>query len=94
VRTTWEKGWVIYVAVIVRLLLGVLLILAAPETRFPAFFKALGTLFIAAAIVITFVGRDRVSIIMTWFEKLSPLAVRLWLLFGLAFAGLLIYAVL
>jgi predicted transporter len=93
VRTVWEKTWGIYAAVIVRLLLGVLLIFAAPDARFPVVFKALGALFIVAAIVIPFVGRTRLSALMNWFALRSPSLVRLWLLLGMAFGGFLIYDV-
>ena len=89
----WNKTWGIYAAVIVRILLGVLLIIAAPETRFPVVFKTLGWLSIIAAIVIPFIGRTRLNRFMNWFTNLSPTLVRLWLLFGIVFGGFLIFSI-
>ena len=83
----------IFLAIIARLLLGVALILVAPDTRFPAVFMVLGVLSILSALIILFVGRDRISVLMNWLESLPPLSLRLWLLLGVAFGGLLIYGV-
>ena len=93
VKTVSKKNWLIFVASITRLLLGAVLIFAAPDTRFPVVFIALGALSILSAIIILFVGRDRISVLMTWVERLSPLSHRLWLLLGVAFGGLLIYGI-
>ena len=91
VKSIWGKRWGIYAAVIVRLLLGALLIFAAPDTRFPVVFKGLGWLSIVAAILIPTVGRTRFSKIIIWFTGLSPSLVRFWLLFVIGFGGFLIY---
>ena len=93
VTTVGKKNWGIFVAIIVRILLGAAVILVAPDTRFPVVFMAVGVLLILSAIIILFVGRDRISILMTWLERLSPLSLRLWLLLGVAFGGLLIYGI-
>jgi len=94
VKTAWDKDWGIYIGVIVRLFFGVALILAAPGSRFPAVFKVLGVVSIVAAIVLIFVGRDRISRLMGWFERLPTAIIRLWLMFGLVFTGFLIYCLL
>ena len=91
VRSIWGKPWGIYAAVIVRLLLGALLIFAAPDARFPVVFKVLGWLSIIAAILIPLLGRTLLDRIINWFTTLSSLLVRFWLLFGIAFGGFLIY---
>ena len=93
VKTVGKKNLGIFVAIIARLLLGTVLILVAPDTRFPVVFMALGVLSIISAIIILFVGRDRISVLMTWLERLPPLSLRLWLLLGVAFGGLLIYGI-
>lgn len=94
VRTGWDKSWGMPAAVIVRLALGALLIYVAPETRFPVFFKVLGGMAMLAAILLLLVGKDRISRLMAWFERMPALGIRLWLLFGIAFGALLIYGVL
>ena len=94
VKTAWDKDWGIYAGVIVRLFLGASLILAAAGTRFPVVFKILGEVSIVAALVLAIVGRDRISRLMAWFEHLPSAIIRLWLMFGLAFSGFLIYCIL
>lgn len=83
----------IHVAVIVRVLLGVALILAAEESRFPVVFQALGWIAIFAAVIIAFLGRERLRRVIAWFDRFSPTLVRVWLLLGIAFGGFLIYGV-
>ena len=88
-----DHGSGIYIAVIVRLLLGLALIIVAPDSRFPLTFEALGWIAILAAVVLALMGRNRVRSLVGWFERFSPAVVRLWLLFGMAFGGFLIYGV-
>ena len=94
VKTVGGGNWGIFVAIIVRLLLGMVLILLAPDTRFPVIFMVLGALSILSAIIIQFVGRNRINLLMTWIVRLPPLSIRLWLLLGIAFGSLLIYLLL
>ncbi len=88
-----DQDWGIYFAVIVRVLLGLALIIAAPDSRFPLIFQVLGGIAIIAAAGLAFMGRKRIRGLITWFERFSPAIVRLWLLFGVAFGGFLIYGV-
>ena len=91
VKSIWGKSWGIYAAVIVRLILGALLIIAAPDARFPVVFKVLGWLSIIAAILIPSLGRTRLDRLINWFTALPSSLVRFWLLFGIAFGGFLIF---
>ena len=88
-----NQNWGMYAAVIVRLLLGVTLIVAAPGSRFPLIFQALGWIAILAAVVLALMGRSRLRRFIAWFERLSPLMIRVWLLFGVGFGGFLLYGV-
>jgi hypothetical protein len=95
VTSVMDKFWGVYVAVIVRLVLGTALIIAAPASRFPIIFQAMGAIAVAAAIVLAVMGRARIRRFITWWSKrFSVPLVRLWLLFGLAFGGFLVYGVL
>ena len=88
-----EKDWGIYLAVIVRLLLGLALILAAPESRFPSIFQILGWIAIGAAVGLVFVGRARLRRFIAWFGRFPQAVVRLWLVFGIAFGGFLVFGI-
>ena len=88
-----EKDWGIHLAVIARLLLGAALIISAPDSRFPLTFEILGWIAIAAAVIVLLLGRERLRNFLGWFERFSRTAIRLWLLFGVAFGAFLIYAI-
>ncbi len=89
-----EKDWGIHLAVIIRLLLGAALIIAASGARFPQLFEILGWIAVIAAIAIVFMGRERLRKFIGWFDRLSPAMIRTWLLFGIAFGAFLVYGVL
>ena len=89
-----ERDWGMYFAVGVRLVLGLALILAASQSRFPLTFTVLGAITLVAAVALPFVGRERIVRLLAWFGRLPPAAIRVWLLFGIAFGGFLVYGVL
>ena len=94
VTSAMDKHWGIYVAVIVRLVLGSALIIVAPTSLFPVVFQVLGVIAIVAAIVLLLMGRERMRRFIAWFSaRFSAAIVRLWLLFGVVFGGFLIYGV-
>ena len=95
VASTMDRQWAIYVAVIVRLALGLALISVAPASRFPIVFQILGWIAIVAAVIIAAAGQERIRrFIAWWLERFSLAVVKLWLLFGMAFGGFIVYGVL
>jgi len=95
VKGVMDADWGIYFAVLVRLVLGLALILFAPASLFPLVFLILGWVAIAAGVIAAFLGRDRLRRFVNWWvERFSPPAVRVWVLFALAFGGFLIYGAL
>jgi hypothetical protein len=93
VKAAWQYRAALLVAVVVRFTVGVLLVLAAPHSRFPLAFEMLGWLAIVAALLIPFVGRDRIARLLDWWSRRSLPGIRLWLLAGLAFGCFLVYGV-
>lgn len=93
VKGVMHEGWGMYIAVLARLLLGVSLILAASDSKFPMTFEILGWVTLVAAVVLLFVGRDRISALIAWFERCSNSLIRLWMLFGVVFGGFFIYGI-
>ena len=95
VTSSMDKYWGIYIAVIVRLVLGAALIIVAPASLFPIVFQTLGVIAIIAAIALVLMGRERIRRFITWWsERFSAPMVRLWLLLGIAFGGFLFYGIL
>lgn len=93
VRSTWARVWALYVAIGVRLLLGIALVVIAADSRFPVIFEILGWITILASIGIIFVGRERIGRIIDKFGNIPATITRLWLIGGLLFASFLIYGV-
>ncbi len=93
VKDVMDHSWGIYVAVGVRLLLGAALIIAAPVSRYPFIFQALGWIAIIAAIVLMFIGRERLRSLVAWFDRFSETSIRVWLVFAIALGGFLLHGI-
>jgi len=91
IRAAWQYPAAMYVAVMVRLTLGVLLLLAAPHSRFPLSFQVLGWITIMAALLLPVVGHARIDRLLDWWSGRSTTGIRLWSLAGLAFGCFLVY---
>ncbi len=87
----WNKQFTLYLAVLVRVLLGLLFIFVAPETKFPTTFLVLGYFMLAAAVIIGILGRQKIGLLLAWFKALPERCIRLWLFAGLLFGGFLLY---
>lgn len=88
---TWRTPWGMAFAIGVRVVMGIVFILAAETTRFPLFFELFGYLAIAAALGILLVGRDRVDRLINYWQNKSATLLRCWLLLGLALGVFFIY---
>lgn len=88
---TWRKPWGMAFAIAVRVVMGIVFILAAEATRFPLFFELFGYLAIAAALGIALMGRDRVDRLINYWQKKSATLLRCWLLLGVALGAFFIY---
>jgi len=93
VNTFWQKKSGMYIAIAVRLVLGLHLIAIAPFSKFPLVIKLLGYFAIIAAISIPIIGHEKIDKLLKWVEQSGNTIIRLWLVIGLVFAGFLYYAV-
>ena len=81
----------IYVAVAVRVVLGVALLVAAPSSMFPLLFSVLGGVTLAAAAGLVIVGRAGMRRLVSYFAGMPSGFVRVWLVLGFAFGALLVH---
>jgi len=72
-----ERRWMVFV-VVFRITIGVLLFVAASDTRAPAFVLLMGILFIVAGILIPILGIERIKSIANWWIERSETVMRLW----------------
>ena len=94
VTGVWNKPSGLMTAVLVRILVGLSLIFAASNSRFPTAFLVLGIIVLIAAIGIMLAGRERVNQLIAWSTGRTNTVLRLWLLFGVLFGLFLIFSVL
>ncbi len=88
---SWSRGSRFAYAVGIRLLLGVVLIVAAPSTRFPKVVLALGIIAVGAALALLLVGKDRLDSLMQWWFNRSHVTQRLSFFVAGVFGVFLIY---
>ena len=86
----WKNKASFLLAIVVRLVFGALLILAATATKYETIFTFLGYLMILAAVMIAILGKTKISMMITWVKTWPLLWIRAWLMFGLIFAALLV----
>ncbi len=79
-------------AVVVRLVLGVLLIIQSSVSRFPIIIEVLGWVSIVAAIILAVIGRRYFKRLMSWALSLSMPAGRVGGIFAVVFGAFLIFS--
>lgn len=80
----------LWIAAGMRLVIGILMVLTASQSRFPFAFWLIGLIAIVAAVVGLLMGKDRVrKFVMWWVEKPAAFT-RLWSIIAIVF-GVFIY---
>ena len=92
-REFWTRSSSLFVAVVARLMLGILLIAVAPVSRFPLVLKSIGVLSVVVALGILFIGEKHIARLIDGLVGLPLSLIRFLLLFGIGFAAWLVFAV-
>ncbi len=91
-RNNMEKVSLQFLAIGMRVVIGILLIQYADESKYPTTIEIIGWLSIAAAVTLSIIGRQSFLKLMSWaFSLLKPYG-RIAGLFAMALGGFLIYA--
>lgn len=88
----WKQGKRLYAAGILRLLIGIILLLAASQCRLVGVVVWLGILTLIGGIIIFALGLQKIKSFLDWWSKKPPLLLRLWGVIALAIGALLIYS--
>jgi len=78
VRRVWSSSGGFFVAIAVRLALGVLLIVIAPDTHYPTTIRVFGVVTFAAGLLIPVIGRERLDRLVDWWVAQPPVLMRVW----------------
>ncbi len=79
-------------AILIRVVLGIAAILAAPDSLAPNFLYVIGVIALAAAVALPIMGLARYRRLIDWVSAFSPAMMRLWLTGGLIFGVALVWA--
>ena len=87
----WHGPTRFWIAILVRVVLGVVLFAAAPACRLPMFVRIVGVISIVAALGILILGRTRLDSFIRWW-LIRPALIRISGFVAVAFGVLLVYA--
>lgn len=82
----------LYLAAALRVVMGVALFVAAPDSRAPEVLRIVGAFIIVAGVLIPFIGLERFQGFFRWWSSLAPVFLRAWAAFAFAVGALLTYA--
>jgi hypothetical protein len=88
-----DKAYALPVAVISRIVIGVIFLLAAETTRYPDVFFLICGLSILVALLMPVVGKEKIDKFIRWGSGLPSIVIRLWCVLGVAIGLLLGYGV-
>lgn len=87
----WSPQTRMAVAIGVRLVMGVVFLLAAASCRHPTVVTVLGWIALFAAVALPFLGQERLDRLIRWWFGHPPLLMRTWFCFAVAFGGFIVY---
>jgi hypothetical protein len=82
----------LYAAAILRVVLGVALFLASPNSRSPEVVRILGIIILVSGLITPLFGLERFRKLLNWWSARGTIFMRIWAGFALAFGLLLAYA--
>ena len=80
-------------AIIVRIILGIALVIAAADSKYPIALHILGWLTLIVVLVLSAIGRERFKSLIKWSLGINPNIQRVMGFFGILFGSLLFQAV-
>ena len=86
-----DRKWV-PAASIIRIVLGLVCIFGADETRLPTFVLGFGVLVLIAGIAIPFIGFDRIERLVDFWIRRSNTVLRVWSVAVIGLGGVLVWA--
>jgi len=92
VKAAWKTPAAMPVAVGLRVALGVALLIAAPDCRYPEAMRAIGIIALVAAAAGLVIGRARLDAFVDWWASRPLGFIRAWTVIAIAFGAFLVYA--
>ncbi len=86
-----DRRW-IPAASLIRIVLGLVCILGAGETRLPTFVLGFGVLVLISGIAIPFIGFERIERLVNFWIRQSDTVLRVWSVAVIGLGGVLVWA--
>lgn len=83
---------VLYIAAVVRVAIGVILVLAAPRSRTPLALRVIGWIIFAGGVLTPIIGVAFAESILAWWKQGGPSIVRMWAGVALLLGTFIVYA--
>jgi len=87
--TEWRQ---FHLIAVLRIVIGILFLLAANETRFPLFVTVMGVISLLSGLAIPIAGVERVKTFAKWGIERSDTVLRLWVLVASVVGFMLVWA--
>ena len=88
----WHGPTRFWLAIGVRLVMGTVMLIAAPECRLPVVVRVIGIIAIVAAVILLFIGQKRLDAFIAWWLARPPNVIRISAVFAMAFGVLIIWS--
>lgn len=88
----WENSPGLYIIAAIQLVVGIVLIRAAPTSKTPLGLGALGVIALIEAVFMPLMGHGRAHVVADWWTHQSPAFLRMWGLLELAVGTLVAWA--
>ncbi len=75
----------------IRIVVGILFLMAASDTRAPSFITGMGILFLLAGVAIPFIGSARIERLATWWLAKPDWVLRAWAVAAGALGGVFLW---
>lgn len=92
VAAVWRAPWGPYTVGSLRVAVGVILLVVAPESRFPTALGVIAVLAIIGGLAVPAIGRERARRFVDWWRGQHDTFVRAWAVAAAAFGAFIVYA--
>ncbi|MDD5495655.1 MAG: hypothetical protein PHP46_00975 [Candidatus Omnitrophica bacterium] len=88
----WKAGKRVYAIGIIRLVFGILFLIAAPQCKEPWLIRVFGVLMLLSAFTIFFMGLEKIKGMFEWFDKRPLSVIRILALVAFVIGALIAYS--
>ncbi len=88
----WRRAWGPLAVMTIRIVLGIVLMLAAADSRFPLALGVLGAMSLIGAVAIPALGRERQRQVLAWWQRQRDTLLRAWSLAAFAAGAFVVHA--